>query len=129
MNPGSKVRGCPPFFFPDWAERLRTDQSLTAGLRASYARTLEDFLEWCRRRGTGPTVALAPEYVELRRLETAPAPAGLEQWKEALNWLFRHARQAGAVLLTGVPPLARADLGRTSWEAALIARLRQEQRS
>jgi hypothetical protein len=115
----------PAVFLPDWAARLAADASLTPGLRESYRLTIAGFLELCRRRRLGASVGLAREYVELARLERAPSPGRLQEWKEALNWFFRRGREASAAALQGVPPLAREDLGRTDWEAALIARVRE----
>jgi hypothetical protein len=64
------------------------------------------------RAGTAarPTVGLAREFVELQRLERVPGPAQLEEWKDALNGLFRRGRTQQSPTLTGVPPLSRADL-------------------
>jgi hypothetical protein len=67
---------------------------------------------------------LARVYVELQRLERAPGSAQLHEWKEALNWLFRCRRCPPGAVLTGVPPLGRADLGRTPWERRLVERIR-----
>ena len=111
-------------FFPDWAGALRADESLTPGLRECYRRVLAGFLEFCRQRQAGTTVALARAYVELARLEQAPAPARLQEWKDGLNWFFRLGREASSAALRGAPPLARSDLGRTEWEQRLVARLR-----
>ena len=111
-------------FFPDWPDALRADASLTPGLREGYRRVLLGFLEFCRRRQAGSSVALARDYVELARLEQAPAPARLQMWKDGLNWYFRRGRAASSAALQGVPPLARLDLGRTDWEQRLVARLR-----
>jgi len=69
-------------------------------------------------------VALAREYVELQRLEWVPGPAQLQEWKEALNWLLRCRRCPPGTVLTGVPPLGRADLGRTPWERRLVEKIR-----
>ena len=110
--------------FPEWPAALRADASLTAGLRESYRLTLQRFGQFCRERGAGATVALAREYVELARLEQAPRPGRLQEWKDALNWFFRKGQEATASALQGVPPLARTDLGQVDWEQALIARLR-----
>ena len=111
-------------FFPDWAGALRADESLTPGLRECYRRVLAGFLEFCRQRRADSSVALARDYVELARLEQAPAPARLQEWKDGLNWFFRRGREASSAALQGVPPLARSDLGRTDWEQRLVARLR-----
>lgn len=127
MIPKARAASRPPGSFPDWANRLRADESLTPGLRESYRQTLAGFGQFCQQRQTGTTVAGAREFVELARLERAPSPARLQEWKDALNWYFRRGREAAAVALQGVPPLARADLGQAGWEQGLIARLRQRQ--
>ena len=129
MMPKAKAAASQPFSVPEWTARLRAEDSLTPGLRGSYRQTLARFGEFCRQRRTGPSVAGAREFVELARLERAPSPARLQEWKDALNWFFRGGREAAVVALRGVPPLARSDLGTAPWEAALIAHLRQQQRS
>ena len=125
MNREENNRSGAAAVFPDWAARLAADGSLTPGLRESYRQTVAGFLAFCRGRQAGATVALAREYVELARLERAPSAGRLQEWKEALNWFFRRGRAATAAAAQGVPPLARNDLGRTDWEAGLIARVRQ----
>lgn len=119
----------PQFVFPDWTARLQTDPSLPPAVRAAYAVTLQRFLAWCARGGQPVAITAAREFVELWRLEHAPSPARLQEWKDALNWFFRRGREAEASALRGVPPLARSDLGDSPWEAALIAHLRQQQRA
>ena len=120
----------------DWRNWLANDPLLTPGLQESYRRTLERFEQFYLKRGGAegsgggsgaagrPTVALAREYVELQRLEWAPGPAQLQEWKDALNWLFRARRCPPGPMLTGVPPLGRADLGRTAWEKRLVEKIR-----
>jgi hypothetical protein len=110
--------------FPDWANALRADDSLSPGLRESYRRTIAGFLKYCQQKHTQATVALARAYVEVTRLEQAPAPGRLQEWKDSLNWFFRGGREASSAALQGVPLLARSDLGRTDWEQQLVARLR-----
>jgi len=124
MNASAKDKPGRSLSFPDWVSKLNTDDSLTPGLRESYRRMLAGFLGFCRQRGAGPGVALAREYVELARLEHAPSAARLQEWKDGLNWFFRRGQEACMAALQGVPPLARADLGQSDWEARLIARLR-----
>jgi hypothetical protein len=111
--------------FPNWSAVLNADAALSSGLRENYRQTVSRFLAFCAKRRTRPSVAGAREFVELARLEQAPSPARLQEWKEALNWYFRQGREASAVLLKGVPSLARTDQGQTAWEAALIAGLRE----
>ena len=48
----------------------------------------------------------------------------MQEWKDALNWLFRCRRGQRAAVLTGVPPLGRADPGQTPWERRLVTTLR-----
>ena len=57
-------------------------------------------------------------HVELQRLERAPGPAQLQEWKDALNWLFRCGRGQRKATQMGVPPLGRTDLGRPPLRAA-----------
>ncbi len=120
----------------DWRQWLETDGLLSPGLRESYRRTLAGFEEFCRKRAgmqmpragaealARPSVGRAREYVELQRLERAPGPAQLQEWKDALNWLFRCRRAQRSGVLTDVPPLGRADLGRTPWERRLVQTIR-----
>jgi integron integrase len=115
----------PAFSFPDWPACLHADDSLTPGLREAYRQTLSRFLQFCRQRPLGVTVAGAREFVELAQLEQAPSPGRVQEWKDALNWYFRRGRESSSAALKGVPPLARTDLGQAGWEQALIARIRQ----
>jgi integron integrase len=107
----------------DWPQSLAQEESLTPGLRESYGATIRAFLDFCRVRDGGATVAAAREYVELARLERKPGPVQLREWKDALNWLFRSSRRKVAAAC-GVPPLGRADLGWTDWERRLVQRVR-----
>ena len=96
----------------DWRKWLENDNSLTPGLRESYQRTLAGFERFCLKHGAGaapggetcpaarPTVGLAREYVELQRLERGPGPAQLQEWKDALSWLFRCGRRPSGAVLT-----------------------------
>ena len=120
----------------DWRQWLEADGMLSPGWRESYRRTLEGFEQFCRKRAgaqppsagasasASPSVGLAREYVELQRLERAPGPAQLQEWQDALNWRFRCRRGQRSAALTGVPPLGRADLGRTAWERRLVETMR-----
>jgi integron integrase len=110
---------------PDWAALLASDPALPPELREGYRVSVARFLSFCAGRGQPPSIPLAREHVELVRLEHAPSPARLQQWKDALNWYFRRGRTPGVQGVDDVPPLARADLGRTPWEQALIAGLRE----
>jgi integron integrase len=119
----------PAFSFPGWAPALAADASLTSPLREAYRQTLSRFLTFCAQRQAAPSVALAREFMELARLEDAPSPVRLQEWKDALNWYFRRGREVALIALRGVPTLGKSDLGRTPWEAAFIGYLRQRGRS
>ena len=124
MNATGSLPAPPGRAFPDWPRQLQADDTLSPGLRESYRHTLQNFLHFCQQRQAAVSVTLARHYVELARLERAPSPAVLQEWKDALNWFFRRGKEATAAALKGVPPLARDDLGRGEWEPRLIARLR-----
>jgi integron integrase len=115
----------PPGRPESWSAALATDSALSPSAREGYRWVLKGFLAFCAGRGQAPSVALAREHVELLRLEQAPSPARLEEWKQALNWFFRQSRNTAGWKVQGVPPLARADMGRAPWEQALIAGVRE----
>ncbi|MGO8926206.1 MAG: hypothetical protein ACLQU3_04860 [Limisphaerales bacterium] len=131
LSGNQKSRGTGPSEAADWRNRVANDHRLTPGLRESYRGTLAGFEQFCRQRGASgtasggtcaaaqPTAALAREYVELQRLEWAHGPAQVQAWKAALNRLFRCRRCPPGAMLTGVPALGRADLGRRPWERRL----------
>ncbi|HWI57879.1 MAG TPA: integron integrase [Bacillota bacterium] len=108
-----------------WAGRLAAAPELSRELRESYRRTLQAFEAFCQQHGGGVSIPLAREFVQQEQLARRPTAAQLQEWKEALNWYFRRGQPAPAPLvLTGVPPLARSDLGRSDWEQRLISRIR-----
>ena len=109
----------------EWPKWLAGDDSLSSTDRAVYRAAIGDFQRFCEGRGVAPAVALAREHVELVLREKHPPAAEVEARKEALNWYFRRVRGDRAPEITGVPALARADLGRTPWEQALIAAVRE----
>lgn len=59
MIPKVKSASIPAFCFPEWAARLRRDDSLTPGLPESYRQTLARFLEFCQQRQAGTSVSAA----------------------------------------------------------------------
>jgi hypothetical protein len=110
--------------FGDWPQKLQAEGWLTPGLRESYRQIIGEFVEFCRQRQAGGTVALARDFVEVRRQGQAPSASQLQVWKDALNWYFRHGQEERRAGIVGVPPLASSDLGQPDWEQRLIARLR-----
>ena len=108
---------CTGFMIPSLDAYLAPELGLRANVRRLPVTELG-----CAAGAAG--LALARDYVELARLEHAPAPARLQEWKDGLNWFFSRGREASSAALRGAPPLARSDLGRTDWEQRLVARLR-----
>ena len=124
MKTDAKTTSARGLSFPYWAGALRADDSLSPGLRESYRRTLMDFLKFCQRRRAGATVALAREYMELARLEQAPSPARLQEWKDGFPQLDIVARsQFGQESLgCGQSWLARQPQKRCPWRFPRSAR-------
>jgi hypothetical protein len=125
----SSARDSLPFsgaesFFPGWKQCLGQAR-LSGELQVSYRRGIEAYSAFCQRNRLDATVETARRFVAESAGLGSPAPAAVEVWKEALNWLFREARAHRAPSLKGVPALARADLGQTDWERRLIKRLRE----
>ena len=90
------MSGLPGRFWRGFQLVFSSDALLRAGLRERYRQTLVRFRIVRRKKGLEPSVAAAREFVELTRLEQAPSPARLQEWKDALNWYFRRGREAGA---------------------------------
>jgi hypothetical protein len=72
--------------------------SLSSGLPQSYRLALEQFLAFCANRVVAPSVSLARDYVELTRLEHAPSPTRLQEWKAAMNQFAIRYAECFAVL-------------------------------
>ena len=122
----SQVSEVEPRYWSGWKAVLVVDPLISPGLREAYAGTIEGFERHCRKKDAAATKEMARAYVDLQQLERSPGPAQLEEWKDALNWYFRARKEMKTPLeITGIPPLARADLGKTDWEKRLIQRLRE----
>jgi hypothetical protein len=108
----------PAVIFPHWREVLN-QFPLPPAARSGYALAIAGYLDYCRRNGLSVTLDSARGYMsDAQRRSLARNP---QLWKEALNWFFRHGRDAAP---QGVPTRGGADLGRTDWERRLIERLR-----
>jgi hypothetical protein len=113
-------------WFPEWAIVLQR-QSLTVAQRESHRLTLVRYLYYCKSTKTPVTVASARQFVESAVRKDNPTPEDLANWKAALNWFFREAREYRRHQAHDIPPLARTDLGKTEWERRLIRHLRSHQ--
>lgn len=81
--------------FPQWAEHLAAADDLPEPLRLGHAVTLRWYFAYCRRQQRATSFDSARAFLADIEQERQPAPAQLEQWKEALRWFFRQARAAG----------------------------------
>lgn len=135
-------------WFPEWAEAL-VQEPLVEGRREAYRQVIVRYLHECKQRHWAVSVASARRFMETVEREQQPSAAKLAVWKDGLNWFFRRAaaREQGRVVrvagrgqpaqtgptggpvMSDVPTLGRADLGRTDWERQLIRRLRSLHRS
>jgi integron integrase len=134
-------------WFPEWAEVLgRTDLPLAT--RQQYRAGIVEYLRFCKQTQQRATVDSARQFMQDREAQGRLGPAERTAWKAGINWFFREAgRQArrsdwaapvpssapvsGAEpgeatgpILSGVPTLAAADLGKSEWEQRLIRELR-----
>jgi len=90
--------------FPQWAEHLAAADDLPEPLRLGHAVTLRWYFAYCRRQQRATSFDSARAFLADIEQARQPAPAQLEQWKEALRWFFRQARAAGR----GVAPSPRS---------------------
>jgi integron integrase len=129
-------------WFPGWAEALAREPWPPAR-REACRRIIAWYLHECKKRGWAVSVASARQFMEVVDRERQPAAERLAVWKEGLNWFFRRAAEpatravarvvgeepakAGTTngpVMSDVPTLGQADLGRTEWEQRLVRRLR-----
>jgi len=119
----------PPYqkcvWFPEWALVLQR-HPLTPAQRESHRLTIVRYLHHCKATNTRATVASARQFVESVVRKDKPTDEDLARRKEALNWFFREAREYRKHRAHDIPPLARADLGKTDWERRLIRHLRSD---
>ncbi len=110
-------------WFPEWAIVLQRSVP-TPAQRESYRLAIVRYLHHCKTTKTPVTVASARQFVQNRLHEDQTDSTQLCAYKEALNWFFREAQQYRQHRARDIPPLARADLGKTDWERRLIRHLR-----
>jgi hypothetical protein len=90
VDKGKDGRGC---WLTSWPKALASDPLISPGESEGYRRAIERFLDYCRQKACLPSAARAREYVEVARLEHAPGPVQLREWKDSLNWLFRQRKE------------------------------------
>ena len=128
-------------WFPEWAEVLQ-EVDLPQWTRAQYRAALLQFLRFCKQTRQAATVTSARQFIQDRQAQRLLSEPNRVLWQDALNWFFREAGRQGrpigsaphlspldskarsGPLLSGVPTLGAADLGRAEWERLLIRELR-----
>jgi len=133
-------------WFPRWAEVLQRED-LAPESRELYRVALLQYLRFCKESRQRATLDSARQFMQQQEAKRRLDAAGLAEWKAALNWFFRAAKQPTApatnkvapppspapfrrpganaeLTATGLPTLGATDLGRTEWERLLIRELR-----
>lgn len=110
-------------WFPEWATVLQ-QSALAPAQRETRRRALIAYLHFCKTNKAPVSVASARQFVAHAVNENRVSQPAVSEWKEALNWFFREARQYRPATSHEIPPLARTDLGKTDWERRLIRQLR-----
>jgi integron integrase len=77
--------------FPNWKEVL-AQSNLPKRQQQSFEITLRWYLSFCRRGRAAVTVQSARDFVQWATGEKKPAAWQIEQWKEAIRWLFREGK-------------------------------------
>ncbi len=121
----------PAVWFPQWAEVLGRVR-LPALLRQQYRMAILEYLRFCKQRRQRATVDSARQFMGEMGQQRRLSLSHLTTWKAALNWFFKEAgnqKDAGTAstpgpVMTDVPTLGAADLGKTEWEQRLIRELR-----
>jgi len=136
----------PAVWFPQWAEVLGQVR-LPVLVRQQYRTAILQYLRFCKQSRQRATVDSARQFMGEIEQQRRLGVSQLATWKAALNWFFQEAgkqRDTGAwpvgqqrsrghntgatsapgLVMTDVPTLGAADLGKTEWEQCLIRELR-----
>lgn len=106
-KPGSRLH------FHDW-EAVLEHSALPSHRKESWAITIRWYLSWARRARVPVDFDSARDFMAQVEVEKHPSAHRLEQWKEALRWLFREGKRRGGSQdaecrvrsWVGVPPQA-----------------------
>ena len=110
-------------WFREWAQVL-DNELFDRKKRKLYRETILGYLHFCKTSGRPASIASARAFVENNEKSDNGTAVGKAVQKEALNWFFKHASPEKSYLPDDVPPLAKADMGKTGWERKMICRIR-----
>lgn len=110
-------------WFREWAQVLENEH-VDYNKRKGFRQTILEYLHFCKKSGWPVSIASARAFVGNKEKKDSRIPIDKAVQKEALNWFFKHARSGNNYLTDDVPPLAKADMGRTDWERKMIPRIR-----
>lgn len=110
-------------WFREWAQAL-DHEPVEQKKRKLYRHTILGYLHFCKTSGRPVSIASARAFVENKEKRESRITIDKSVQKEALNWFFKHASSEKSYLPNDVPPLAKADMGKTDWERKMIRRIR-----
>lgn len=110
-------------WFRDWAQVL-DNEPVDLNKRKLFRSTILGYLHFCKTSHTPVSIASARAFVEGKENGENVIKIEKSVQKEVLNWFFKHASPGGNYLPNDVPPLAKADMGKTEWESKMIRRIR-----
>ncbi|WP_269526439.1 integron integrase [Coraliomargarita parva] len=121
--------------FPDWDAALGRS-GIGEREEESFRITLRWYLSYCGEQGCQATVPSARAFVDQARRNHPKVPSfAVEQWKQALNWFFKHGRAAsdmGAeaeIEITASVKTMRLGHGTPEWRLKMLTVLRRRQMS
>jgi integron integrase len=127
-----------PINFPEWGDALAA-AALPNRVKHSFEITIRWYLSFCRRGRAEVTVESARDFIGWATEQKQPQNWQLEDWKEAIRWLFRTAKEirgAGAHAAADAPEKAstQAWLPKQSaewpdWKVAFLTTVRRRKYS
>src|SRR5579885_1844418 len=120
--------------FPNWPEVLDCSP-LPPKLKASFSATIRWYLSFCRRGRAQVDTQSARDFITWATQSRTPQPWQLEQWKEAIRWFFRSAKEPPPAAAAPPPTTARVEeeriwlpeshLAWPEWKVACVTMLRR----
>jgi integrase len=116
--------------FPNWPEILSASP-LPGRLKHSFEITIRWYLGFCRRGRSEVHVQSARDFIAWATAQKQPQLWQLEDWKEAIRWFFRTAKEQSAIDATpdGGVWLPEASQNWPEWKVAFLTTLRRRKYS